>query len=136
MRPFECQNIYDKLYDLGSRGIKDINFIKAKSHVTNEEEWIKYHMTPEMLIYNELADDAARIGAETRTSTITVKDDASAKYQALRIAERLAAIEVSTWTGDDHRAKSHIVVVVFNPRLGVLHPLHDVAEDTEGLLVL
>ena len=72
-----------------------------KSHVTTVEEWIFNRMASDMYVYNELADEAARIGSNKGSSTNTLKNDAMAKHKVRRIALRLAAIEASTWTDDN-----------------------------------
>ena len=64
-------------------------------------------MTLDMYIYNELADEAARIASNTFGSTTAVKDDAAAKRQVRKIALRLAAIEASTWTEENDFNESH-----------------------------
>ena len=66
------RSIYNELDRLAGEGIADIEFIKVKSHVTSQSEWGDYNMTQEKLIYNELPDEAARIGATQRTSNSTL----------------------------------------------------------------
>ena len=94
------QDVYDEIEKLRANGISDINFIKVKSHVTTEDEWTRYNMTPEMLIYNELADEAARLASVKFGHSGSIKEDGWAKYRAQQVARRLAAIEVSTWTDE------------------------------------
>ncbi len=69
--------------------------------MTTVEEWIFYGMTSDMYVYNELADEAARMGSNEGSSTNTLKDDAMAKHKVRNIALRLAAIEASTWTEEN-----------------------------------
>ena len=64
-------------------------------------------MTFDKLLFNELADEAARIGSITFTNTGTVKEDSVAKYELQKIARRLAAIEVSMWKDEPDFKKHH-----------------------------
>ena len=53
-----------------------------------------------MLIYNGLADEAARLASVKFGHSGSIKEDGWAKYRAQQVARRLAAIEVSTWTDE------------------------------------
>lgn len=91
------QEAYNEIDKLRPCGIDDISFLKVKSHVETAEEWFRYTMTPEMLMHNELVDEAERLASVDFGQAGAIKDDVSAKYQAQQIAKRLAGIEVSTW---------------------------------------
>ena len=75
-------SIFRKLDEHKDKGLGNIDFIKVKSHVTSQEEWERYGMTAEKLIYNELADEAARKGCKSRTNLNRMKDDGAAKHEA------------------------------------------------------
>ena len=62
-------------------------------------------MTPEMLIYNELADEAAGLASRRSGHASIVEQDGSARNRAQQSAKRLAAIEVSMWGGDNNFKK-------------------------------
>ena len=88
------QNIFDRLDERRSQGITDINVIKAKSHVTSQEEWVRYGM--------------ARQGQITRADpscTSLLKDDSQAKHELHMIANRIATAEASIWNTDDTSEK-------------------------------
>ena len=70
-----------------------------------EEDWFRYKMTPEMLIYNELADEAAALASAKHGNNGSVKDDGWARDRAQQVARRLAAIEVSTWKDEAYFKK-------------------------------
>ena len=99
--------IYKTVDELEDKGIGDIKLIKVKSHVTCQDDWDKYGMTLDKLLFNELADVAVLVGRRTFANHITIKEDGAAKYEVQKIARRLAAIEVSMWN-DEPDFKKHI----------------------------
>ena len=69
---------------------------KVKSHVDNEADWIKYNMTAEALVTNELADHATGVlpVEHRRHSTLDgAKVDNATARTAKLIAERMASID-------------------------------------------
>ena len=78
-----------------------------KSHVTTQEQWERYGLDEDKYIYNELADTAAETTANKHFNFSVLKSDAEAKNKVVRIARRLATIEVSTWKDDDNFNKFH-----------------------------
>ena len=71
---------------------------KAKSHVTTAEGWIKYNMTEQKYVYNELADEAANEKAKTITRTEGKQlQDAKTIDDAYLIALRIACTEARCW---------------------------------------
>ena len=63
-------------------------------------------MNNDKLLFNELADDAALVGRNTFANANTTQEDGAAKLEALKVARRLAAIDVSMWS-DEPDFKKH-----------------------------
>ena len=101
------QEVFDELRKLAEQDISNFDFVKVKSHVTTQEQWERYGMDEDKYIYNELADAAAETSANKHFNFSVLKSDAEAKNKVVRIARRLATIEVSTWKDDEHFNKFH-----------------------------
>ena len=81
--------LYEVLENLG----QNCTLVKVKSHVTDQDMWTKYQMTPEMLIYNEGVDGVSSQAAASYSRGLDQRQsDVNHMQETYNIARRLAAI--------------------------------------------
>ena len=83
---------------------EQVTYLKAKSHVTNGDQWQAYNMTVEAYIYNELADTVCtEASKKTSRSASELQDDGKQYHLAATAAARIAAIDAEIWKATPER---------------------------------
>ena len=113
-----------------------IEFVKTKSHIKSDEEWIKYNMTAEALILNEGVDAACTVAADRYCkSRDKAEADSLTNWTAVNIALRLAHIEASIWRDCEPRTrhiKDHYDGLISSYTRRVAEQLSDAINATSG----
>ena len=85
-------DLWTRIYEVART--KQVTYRKAKSHVKTADQWYRYNMTAEALLYNEIADAVCTLTSKQNARPASERKDDGRQYDlAMKAAARIAAIE-------------------------------------------